>query len=115
MGGIAEKVAFRVSPLNISIWQNEQAFSDCFVGGDVVEGRDENSLEPVLQGKAPPIAHVHKETCAPFSLPLSLSLSPKSPLFFYNILFIRKFLPFMSIISKKNKNTKKFLPRSHHS
>lgn len=64
-----------MSPLNISIWQNEQAFYDCFVGGDMVEGRDENSLEPVFQGKEPPIAHVHEETCARFSLPFCICLS----------------------------------------
>ena len=75
MRGIAEKVGFRVSSLNISIWQNEQAFYDCFVVGDIVEGRDKNSLELVLQGKEPPMAHVHEETCACFSLHFCICLS----------------------------------------
>lgn len=72
---IVEKVGFNVSPLNIYIWQNEQKFYDFFVCGGVVGGRDRNSLEPVLQGKEPPIAHTCEDMCAHFSLPCCICLS----------------------------------------
>ena len=88
-----------MSPLNIYIWQNEQKFYDFFVVGWAWwEGGIGIPWSQYSKEKNHP-SLTRVRTCALTSLSPAVSVSLSFLKVFY-IPFIRKFLPFMSIIAK---------------